>query len=234
MRIVEKKCPGCGANIKFNENDSKITCEYCKKELLIEKDPKEEYLLTLNEIQKKVFNRVSVMHKVISIIAIIIFLTIFGIIIYGFAFSGKNKPLTDINNISNSNYGFIDNHSSMAIDDLTFGDSDFVQTGKESRVKEYLLVGDNDSIYIPVYKVTYTDFPKHEVKYTLFIPVKYENIISDGKDIDVFELGDGIIDCEDYYFNLEHSSSSKGYQSIDDVYNKYIKSIGKGYKIIKK
>jgi len=48
-------------------------------------------------------------------------------------------------------------------------------------------------------------------------------------------LGEGTIDCEDYYFNLEHSSSSKGYQSIDDVYTKYIKALIKdGYVLSKK
>lgn len=236
MKIIEAKCPGCGANVKFDENSKSGVCEYCKKEFVIEKDPKEEYLLTLAEFQKSVFKRVSIMQIVIPIIALIIM----GIIIFTFIHGGilhndnTSSKLSSIENISGSDYSYIDNHANIAIRSLTFGDNDFVQKGNILRVKEYLLVGEKDSIFVPIYKTTYTDFLYEENKITIYIPVKFDNVLTKNNRLDIISLGDGVIDCEEYYFNLEHSSYSKGYQSIDDVYSKYIKPMEKDYKVIKK
>jgi hypothetical protein len=38
MKLVEKKCPGCGAGLKFNEDDTSVTCEYCNKTCYIQRD----------------------------------------------------------------------------------------------------------------------------------------------------------------------------------------------------
>ncbi len=38
MKLIEKKCPGCGASLKFDENDTSVTCEYCNKTLYIQRD----------------------------------------------------------------------------------------------------------------------------------------------------------------------------------------------------
>ncbi len=38
MKIIEKKCPGCGAALKFGQNDTSVTCEYCGKSLHIQRD----------------------------------------------------------------------------------------------------------------------------------------------------------------------------------------------------
>ena len=38
MRLVEKKCPNCGANLSFGENEKSCKCEYCKREFEIERD----------------------------------------------------------------------------------------------------------------------------------------------------------------------------------------------------
>ncbi len=38
MKLIEKKCPGCGAGLKFGENDTSVTCEYCNKTLHIQRD----------------------------------------------------------------------------------------------------------------------------------------------------------------------------------------------------
>lgn len=38
MKLVQKKCPNCGAPLSFNEKDKEVTCEYCKQKFIIEKD----------------------------------------------------------------------------------------------------------------------------------------------------------------------------------------------------
>ncbi len=40
MKLVEKKCPSCGAGLKFNENDTNVVCEYCNKTYYLHKDEK--------------------------------------------------------------------------------------------------------------------------------------------------------------------------------------------------
>ncbi len=234
MKIVEAKCPGCGANVKFSEDAKKGICDYCKKEFLIEKDPNEEYLLSINELKMKSFKRASLMQKIIITMTLIVMLTIVGAFIISMWSENIDKPLENINNISNHSYKFIDSSSTRAIDKLTSGDFDYQTVGDIQRVKEYLLTNKENSVYIPIYKVVYTDWPNKENRFVLYIPVRYDNVLRNGKDIDVINLGNGKIDCDDYYFNLEHSSSSKGYQSLEDVYEKYIKANKNDYNLLEK
>ena len=38
MKLIEKKCPNCGANINFNSNDKEVKCSYCDTVFTIERD----------------------------------------------------------------------------------------------------------------------------------------------------------------------------------------------------
>ncbi len=38
MRLIEKKCPNCGANINFNVSDKEVKCGYCNTVFAIERD----------------------------------------------------------------------------------------------------------------------------------------------------------------------------------------------------
>lgn len=38
MKLVEKKCPNCGANLLFDKKDSEVICKYCKTGYEIERD----------------------------------------------------------------------------------------------------------------------------------------------------------------------------------------------------
>ena len=240
MKIIEKKCPGCGADVKFDENATKGVCEYCKKEFLIQKDPQEEFLLSMNDFSKDVMHQVSSSFKFSRFIFFFIFFLAFafiaGIIIIGFVGMNVNSHgyLKDIDSISAHDYTYIDNKAVKAIDNLSFGDEDFHMTASPQRVQEYLLTKDKANIYIPIYKTLYVSWPKKENKYVIYIPVKFTNVQTDGDSIDWFKLGEGSIDCEDYYFNLEHSSSRKGYANLDDVYTKYIKNLIKDGYVLKK
>ena len=222
MNLIEKKCPNCGASLEFNETDKSCKCEYCHRSFEIERtgDNLENYELVLRKVS-------DVLPMKTFLIPFAIMVAIAAFIILVAAFGGTyafrvDEPLNDLNVITNRNYKFIDNASEEAILKITFGDQEYQLIGSKERVKEYLLEGKKDSIYIPVYKVTYANWPSLENKYTIYIPVKYENVIQNREGLDVLELGDGIIDAEEYYFNMEHSSYSKGYPTINDLYKKYI------------
>ena len=82
MKLVEKKCPNCGANIEFNAENKTVTCNYCNTtfevERDIEKELKEEVILRFKETRKigKTISVVAItMFIVIAIIMIIIFVT---------------------------------------------------------------------------------------------------------------------------------------------------------------
>ncbi len=80
MKLVEKKCPNCGANIEFNAENKTVTCNYCSTtfevERDIEKELKEEIVLRFKETRK--------IGKTISIFAIVMFIVVAIIMIFVF------------------------------------------------------------------------------------------------------------------------------------------------------
>ena len=228
MRLIEKKCPNCGASLEFNEDDRSCKCDYCKRSFVIERDEnnKKEYNLTATKVSDVIPTKIFLIP--IFFIFIIVLISVLSINRAGIV---GNSKLDDLNIITNTNYSIIDNEAESAIFNLTFGDNNYIRIGTSQRVKEYLLISDSKSVYIPVYKVTYTDWPNEENKFVLYIPVKFNDTTKSKGKLDTFNLGDGVIDADDYYFNLEHSSSTKGYQSIDELYEKYIKNYEKDYTI---
>lgn len=50
MKLVEKKCPNCGANLKFDKDDMEVTCKYCDTSFEIEKE------MNFNELVEDVFD----------------------------------------------------------------------------------------------------------------------------------------------------------------------------------
>ena len=53
MKIIEKKCPNCKANLKFNAGDHEARCESCRREYIIEYDATEELADKLKEAAAK-------------------------------------------------------------------------------------------------------------------------------------------------------------------------------------
>ena len=83
MKLIEKKCPNCGASLSFDENDKVTKCDYCKREFEIERDAQDQISLVIGETGKSVIKYFFISHMVIGIISIIVFLIIFGFIIFG-------------------------------------------------------------------------------------------------------------------------------------------------------
>ena len=233
MKLIEKKCPNCGAGLEFGENDKSCKCSYCHRSFEIERD--KDSLDNYNLTMAKVSDVVPAKTFLIPICIILgVGIILFFIAIFGIRAAVGGDYLKDINKISNEDYSTIDHDAKMAIFNLTFGDNEYNISGNESRVKEYLAYNKDGNIYIPVYKVVYSKIFDSKEKVTVYIPVKYVNLKSNIEGVDIFDLGDGNIDADDYYFNMEHSSATKGYSSIEDVYDKYIKPLEKDYTIVEK
>ena len=99
MKLIEKTCPNCGANLKFNKNDEKVVCEYCKKEFLIEEDKEhKDYHLELAGVDKAVVKGLFYSYFIIAFV-IILFV---GSIIFGVKSCSFSKEITKLENISES------------------------------------------------------------------------------------------------------------------------------------
>lgn len=79
MRLVERKCPNCGAGISFNKEDKEVECNYCHAYFDVERGPEditENFVLhakTVRTISKGIFIFVGV----VMIISLIIFFLVF-------------------------------------------------------------------------------------------------------------------------------------------------------------
>lgn len=101
MKLVEKNCPSCGAGLKFNENDTSVTCEYCNKTYYLQKDEKKSVSLDnahigdaykfVNEFGKPVLSG----FKYVFMFPIIMFILVIGI----FGFMSANMFKDNHNNI---------------------------------------------------------------------------------------------------------------------------------------
>ena len=109
MRLVEKKCPNCGGELKFDVNDKETKCEYCGKAYEIERenDDKEELFnadnYKITEEQKEAVKAVFLGVAAAQFIPIFIFAFFFIIIIgtgifFGFKeakHTGRNTEIKD-------------------------------------------------------------------------------------------------------------------------------------------
>ena len=78
MKLIQKKCPNCGADLEFDKSEKEVVCKYCNAKFSVEKDA--------NDLVQEIFNpedfarrqkAVAKAGKVITIIAGIIFILIF-------------------------------------------------------------------------------------------------------------------------------------------------------------
>lgn len=87
MKLIEKKCPNCGAELKFEKDETEVKCNYCNTSYIIQRDAdlnsltnnafdSDDYILhrkMVNNASKVVF----VLSTIIIIFTMIVFLIIF-------------------------------------------------------------------------------------------------------------------------------------------------------------
>jgi len=112
MKLVQKKCPNCGASLSFNESDTNVTCEYCKQSFYIEKDEKETKkgidisadAYNLVKSAEPVVKSVAIAHVVVSIVVFVViaigFVLVFSLI-FSQVFGNDDKEKIDTSNDNN-------------------------------------------------------------------------------------------------------------------------------------
>lgn len=86
IRLIQKSCPNCGANLKFNVNDESVTCDYCGTYVLIEhqKENMDIPIKTPNT-QKIYVNKITEILKWVSRCIISFMLLVLGLAICSFS-----------------------------------------------------------------------------------------------------------------------------------------------------
>lgn len=234
MKIIEKNCPSCGASVKFNENEQKGICEYCKKEFLIEKKYDDDYLLTIKKSHR------STVFAIILAFSIIVFFLVWGIVslardfekahTFDYDNSKFQDFVTNIQDIPDADYYTIDASSRVAIKKYLESNVDFKLKDGLNRKKVYLLnKNDGDgNILICIYEGIYSD---GENNYTIYTPVLYKNVRFGVGDSVTGFLGKADVTGDKFYFNLEHSEFTIGYNDMNDLYSNVIEPLESNYKI---
>lgn len=109
MKFIEKKCPNCGAGLKFDDNSSNVVCEYCSKTYYIQRDEKKYSKLDdahlgaayrfVDEYGKPVTQAIAVVQVVMMIVPLFIFFVAAGIIFTN-SHSTSDDAVTGIDKIN--------------------------------------------------------------------------------------------------------------------------------------
>lgn len=106
MRLVEKKCPNCGAGLSFNDNDTSVKCEYCNKTYYIEKDEKKSQKVDaahlgdayrfVNEAGKPIIKGFAYMYIIVFVFVFVMIMSVVFMMFrsfnnFGFRNQGSNK-----------------------------------------------------------------------------------------------------------------------------------------------
>ena len=256
MKLIEKKCPNCGASLEFNEKDKSCTCAYCHRSFEIEREEnKEDY--NLNEIA--VTKSFSILFLIVPII---IFIGIVLLMYNIFKFNVERKhdefeekvqkqkevikkkkeeietKDEDIEKLLSS----ADELSSTILDALnieaTFniknaiGNKERSSFNVEERKREKVYVAykkGSTNYLIAIYKVLYKDFFNQKDMHTLYVPLVYENVRKNA-----IRLDNTTVSAPEYYFNKDKTTYAYGYSTYEEAYNDVVKPLESEYTITEK
>ena len=249
MKLIEKKCPNCGASLEFSETDKSCKCSYCHRAFEIERDENniDEYKLEAMKASNAAFVPMLIVFFVIFAIAGgIIFGVIGGLFSHNqnnFFFNSNtvnsktensNPYIENISDLTNSDFEDIDNDAVFKISSQAEGINDNTHSysidGKRKREKIYVAFKEGTNKIISIYKVNYYDFFHPEDRYTIYVPMIYENIKKN--DFDKFK--NPTVSAPEYYFGTDKKAYSYGYSSLDEAYNAIVKPLEDDYKISEK
>lgn len=262
MKLIEKKCPNCGASLEFSETDKSCSCQYCHRAFEIERDKTLNVddlaqQFNLSELEKP-FKLFSVGFTLTSAIIIIVSIIIFVIIGFGvfsaFKSDGdsknefntqevddffdteddENKLLSDVNQLSNGDFDSIDNKATVTINHRGEGinNADHSYSINGNITREVLYIASREDANFVI--------PIYKATYYDFFHQEdqytvYIPVVFENIEKDVlFSLGNAKLSAPEFYFNADKTSFTYGYGSLDDAYNNIVKPLENDYTITSK
>ncbi|MBP3840801.1 MAG: hypothetical protein IK997_01595 [Bacilli bacterium] len=246
MRIIEKKCPNCGAKLEFNVGDKETKCKYCNSGFIIEDNNTSEKKFSLDNINLKYIKNFTIIHMIITGVIMLLIVSTFIFIFYNIF----KMTSTEKNNNSSNSFNFFEEvkkqkkkqeeKSKPKLKDISKElDEKLEKASKESdeEMPDYLItykkVGESERIgyyylknsvsvkIIYVIKSTYTNGTDTKDIYKAF------NFV--GISIDSI----GMTPFKNTKVNkLNQEELVYGYSSLEDLYNNAVSNQRIGYKIV--
>lgn len=215
MKLIEKTCPKCGANLEFEPGAKEVKCSYCNKEFIIEGNDNNSENFNSEDIKL-----ISNAGKGITVVAVIIISIIAFSIICFSAVRMFNKEksfenfqstdnITSVNNISKADQNKIEEKSLTELKNWNEKQEEVSLTSHKN-LGYYLIYNDFSSNLYDVYELNYNINGTNHVVYTAvqYMNVNYKN--------EKLTVGNGIIFGKILSYDMY---SLWGYKSIKDLYN---------------
>lgn len=225
MKIIEKKCPNCGADLKFKIGDKEAKCKYCNTEFIIEDNNKDSDNFDLNNVvlNEKFIKAFGIAHLsifiIISVIAISMFITI-GLIIKN-EFDTNNKSVEI--NINEIDKNVQEKLYKAAKNDIKIWDSmhrKYELQGDYEDHGYYYLKNKYGIKIIYILKYTYKNDENSKTIYTAFTfsgksidSLNYKPFIDTNRiKLDSFDYVYGYESTEELFDNVVRKEKSNGYK----------------------
>ncbi len=245
VKLIEKKCPNCGASLEFNDKDTSCECKYCHRMFEIERDNNVEDQYVLNELSKIPVKVVKPFFLIYFIVVILIIVFVaFNIFKQVKRDTGVDKAienrekvdndslLKDIKDLSNTKMERILTEARFLISTTGKGESNSKHSYHRDELKEekIILANKKDSNkLIVIFKAVYYDFYHQSDRHTIYIPVVFGNV-----DEKLFDLANGKIEAPEYYFNNDKTCYYYGYSSYEEAYKEVVDVLKGDYTITEK
>jgi hypothetical protein len=252
MKFVEKKCPNCGAGLKFDDGATSVVCEYCNQTFYIQRDEKKygrvdeahmaDAFKFVDEMGKPIAEAIFRTHKVMAIVPFIIFVIAFagiGFTIFGMARTQMNdrNDIINKNNIFNKNENKIkfvtklsdidsvtlDTFYDTAKSELHHMDNLDYNVGNWSPVGSYLLVA-KDGKSNQLYTVMKHTYTSRSGKKEVTLYAAYLYTMLKFNDSNMIDHKfNGSSVTQDIDLDGKTHNFATGYESVEKFYNKEIR-----------
>lgn len=231
MRIVEKKCPNCGASLEFDETAKSCKCDYCKRSFEIERENSGTGSYNYNLVQKgfSIF-------FIITFLIIFVFIGFVAVMVFtNIHFSGTGngtKLYTNVEELDSYSLTAIDSKAPWTIEKADVELDDYHLDMQVKREKLYVAYNKKEkkNSIIAVYKATYKKL-LDEDHVTILVPIIYNDVEKGDVGTDL-AFADCYVNGPEYYLNMEHSEYALGYKELDTLEKEVIEPLKKdGYKI---
>ena len=244
MKLIEKKCPNCGAGLEFNENDKSCKCSHCGSSYEIEREKNDDYLFDQYNLKPVA---IASAFSVVSFIPIFLIVVAFiGIVGWHVIFgtndrkteptniekeeTEKTKYISNISELSNMELQSLNQQATSLITSSVGGESNTNHSYKaaENPTKEkmFLATKKSGNKIIAIYKTLFHDLFHQENVYTVYTPVVFNNIKNN-----IISISNGKIEAPEFYFNAEKTSYTYGYASIEETITNVVEPLKGEYKI---
>ncbi len=181
MRIIEKECPNCGADLKFKNGDESVTCEYCKKEYLIENDSNDNTNPEAFNLVAKTTRGIGISIMLVSFVMIILIVVMMIVAMSNFGKNGgfnnsnnnESVEILTIDDISGETFKELHKQSELLISNTS--NINFTQPQVEpfKLIGTYLFIKENGNSVYDVYKAK---FKYNDGDRDVYYAVKFDNV----------------------------------------------------------